>query len=411
MFLEGILCHDKSKYALQAGGILNCGECGRALPVYDLLLRENAFVSSALAQEYQTWWGDPDAPCIAPIVDMPGIVPKNVATTLNRLKTATRLLRIVNGPFSGSEVEETENIVGDFMKEYLDLIASLSDGSSIAKTVQAVLVQMNSFGDMFKHYFSHVVPYVKACEGDAPPLPVVPEDPISPAKTFHDETRRASFLRGKYGRYCIQFDVVYVMIYSYLCARDTDVVANFVFDLAARVCCGHFRVPDSPVQRQIRSIVNANVTYRRNTELYHVIRNIEKGEAEGCLSVETLNKYKKLYDLVADRFYQRAGGETDATRFAFAQNFPYLLFGGNDSDYYGFIVALGHIFTNQKTLPKGELAQARAIHRFVKGFVEKMANFTREECFWTNDTFKVFLVSEAGLEEQFMNIVRLLTGS
>ncbi|GIX89619.1 uncharacterized protein CEXT_201381 [Caerostris extrusa] len=214
-----------------------------------------------------------------------------------------------------------------------------------------------------------------------------------------------------FSQYCLSFDVIHVMLGCYVCSCDLKVVANWALDLMARVCRGQFfwkRYASNELVQTMQHLLNTAVSYRHKTDLYYVVREIRRGNAAENLST-FLQNYLLLEMLVREKF-QVPETSPDVLRMATTQLFPAVLF-EDYKDQLGFIMALGHVASHiDKTgqVKKGTYATAKKIHKIVNKFIEKIQKFDVIEIPWTMDTLHLFLLSEPHLEQDIVEISRLV---
>ncbi|GFY66925.1 uncharacterized protein TNIN_179541 [Trichonephila inaurata madagascariensis] len=388
-------------------GIIQCTKCNETL---NILNRQDPLESSKLAHEYVCLTGDLNIPCEFPFVDVPGILPKKIKPTpISVLYNSIELLRAINAPFVDSKIAQNSNseILQHFFTEYtkaMEKLSSANDGSPERQLVFRLISQLKSLTEtnILDHYFKTLVPYVWSCHEQQCFLPEEPNiQTLPPAYQFLIELKRSVQIRSVYSKYCIPFDVVHIMVYCYACSHDEEIVANLAFDLLNRLCKGQFFNVNTPYVQEVQKIINNNVTFKQNTDLYYVVRSIRNGEACECLST-FLEKYAQLEKFVSTHF--KSGDD-----FARGQAFPYTLFQTN-SDYLGFVLALGHVATtmqkNNGKISKGLFATSRKLHRIIKTMVEKMNEFDTE--YWTLDTFQMFLAQDDTFEKQVREMAELV---
>ncbi|GBM71694.1 hypothetical protein AVEN_127064-1 [Araneus ventricosus] len=390
---KSAFCHDTVRH--DGKGIVRCLTCHSFFDIPNVV--DDPFQSSQLALEYARLTGDVNIPCNFVLADLTGIVPTRTVVPLKNLISAIQCFRTLNAPFVTSRQEGSlpdPKILNRFLKEYGDTIMKWPKEELNEQFMFQVLLMFKNMIDtnFFDLYFKVLVPYVESCETE-PSLERDDYDPrMPPAYQFLVESRRSTRIRQKYSKYCIAFDVLHVMIYCYVCSSDMDVVANLSFELLTRVCKGDFFGVETPYAKEVKRIVESNVSYKQNTDLYYVVRSIEKGET--CEHFSTLlEKYAKLEKLVSDHF--KSGDE-----FAFGQAFPSALFKSHVR-YYGFLAALLHVSVNMKrnkTLPKGLYAIARQICTLFEELIEKIKNYKVD--FWTMETLHLFLAQDTEFERK-----------
>lgn len=402
---------------------LRCTRCDWQCDVYAYVASPpgggDFFLSSRLAETYARWTGDVNVPVSFHLVpsDFEGIVATRPLTVpLRLLSNAVQLQRLVNAPFVTESQKEAPQpkIFQNFLREYMSSVAgkAAAESSSEELVLSQLLKSMENLlhtdVDIFEYYRHTLVPYVTECCGGGGsefPLPVDVEKeltcPLSMQMLY--QWRRAAAIRRTHSKYSVAFDVVHVMIACYACSSDTSVVANFAFDLMGRVCRGDFFHVETEGKQRVRKLLDAHASLRTNAELYYALREMRNGQAMEGLST-LLPKYAKLERLVKDHL------PNDQVR---GQAFPAVVFGDDNADYLGFVMALAHVgmhVDSKGTVPKGVYATARRIHRVVRQFVERMKAFNDgpDKLPWTMDVFQAFLASDAELEKHVREIAQMV---
>lgn len=405
MFLDRLtnLCHAREHIVPNRSveGFLSCTECGQTMNAYEYILNppgDDPFLSIRLAHEYAEWIGGETrhVPCTFPLVGIPGILSKRVATHLDVLEKATGLLRELNAPFLvDHRPEYSKNIVSDFLREYVSVVQNLPTDTTESMAVKTLLANLNTVQelDLFEMYFEIAVPYVQK-HATLPEKPKADEDE-DVGLAFYRASQTATAIRTTFSKYCLLFDVAYVMVYCYVCGgTDPDAVANFTLDLVAKICNRYFI--ESPVYGpRVRDWLAKNIAYNKNTDSYYVAREIQRGNTLDGLSVDFLTRFEKLERLVTNHFRD--------DKFAVSQTFPYVLF-PDDDDYYGFKVSLCYLVPQFHT--KGSVGKAKRVYRFVKRFLSSLRHF--EARYWTMEEFKLFLTSDERLGEDFRLVLETL---
>ncbi|GFY51088.1 uncharacterized protein TNIN_84041 [Trichonephila inaurata madagascariensis] len=232
-----------------------------------------------------------------------------------------------------------------------------------------------------------LVSYVKACREDWTPFP--PEEEESNLiKQLLNQLQRSMAIRKMFSRYCIPFDIFHVLVGCYACCSDIGMVANWALDLMARICRGQFfwkEYESCAFVQQILCGIKSDVTYKRNTDLYYVMRSIQKGEGIECLS-ENFAKYGQLEKLVKEKIQ----APMDLVDMVSHQLFPNILF-DHHADQLAFNIAMGHVACSMdlKTaqVKKGAFSKARRLYGIISKLVKQVEAFDAQYPIpWTIDT-------------------------
>lgn len=390
---NGFLCHGPNEILIRPDRQLFCKICNRFILDVNKHLTVDTLpmLSSFLAKQYANWTGDLQVPCRIPIKDIPGIKPGYVEISYFNLINAIELLGTVNQEFISCknfsfDIKATlkAKILENFIKHYMNMVNNVEHSNEdIEIILKGLLKQMKEVFNtndvsIFDYYFKVICPYVKTFDN------TVREETIQvdcPGEFFLHLSKNATEIRKHFGKYCLPFDIIYIMIYCFTCHKSLDLVVNFVFDLIARLCNKYFDEPTF-YQQLCKNILNSLVQYDKNTDLYYATKNIEKGEAADVFSFEFYNKFAKLQQLLFAEFSKSISTPSELiTKFAFSQTFPYILF-PNSFNYYGFMCMMGYATSkiNLKKyahFEKETCTKARDILKFVENYskrVEKFAN-------------------------------------
>ncbi|GFW00133.1 uncharacterized protein TNCV_3569201 [Trichonephila clavipes] len=255
-------------------------------------------------------------------------------------------------------------------------------------------------GNKFDFYFQKFVRYVKACREDWTPLP--PEEEESNLmKQLLNQLQRSMAIRKMLSRYCIPFDIFHVLVGCYACCSDIGMVANWALDLMARICRGQFfwkEYESCAFVQQILHGIKSDVSYKRNTDLYYVMRSIQKGEGIECLS-QNFAKYSQLEKLVKEKIQALM----DMVDMVSHQLFSNILF-DHHVDQLAFNIAMRHIACSMELktaqVKKGAFSNARRLYGIISNLVKQVEAFDAQYPIpWTIDTLKLFMVSVPSIEK------------
>lgn len=420
------LCHDKNEILIGPDRQLFCKICNRLILDVNKHLTVDTLpiLSSFLAKHYANWTGDIHVPCRIAIKDIPGIKPGYVEISYFNLLNAIELLGTVNQDFIlcknySFDIKGTlkAKILENFIKYYMDMVDSIEHkNEDIEIILKALLKQMKDVFNsndvsIFDYYFKVICPYVKTFDN------TVREETINvdcPGEFFLHLSKNATEIRKHFGKYCLPFDIMYIMIYCFACYKCLDLVVNFVFDLIARICNKYFDEPTF-YQQSCKNILNTLVHYDKNTELYYTIKNIQNGEASEVFSFEFYNKFAKLQQLLFAEFSKSISTPSEIiTKFAFSQSFPFILF-PNSFNYYGFMCMIGYS-TSKLNLKKyahfekETCTKAREIFKFIEKYSKRVENFANGT-FLKVSEIKCILNSSEENKQFKADIQKLLTNS
>ncbi|GBN13142.1 hypothetical protein AVEN_257717-1 [Araneus ventricosus] len=434
-FLERIqkfLCHDSSLMSIVARPnqcpCIRCEECQTdPIPnVYAFIYKvseENIWEACELAQQYYDLTGDGNVPIPFVLLSVEGILDKRIeGQPLKRLHDAVRILRAINAPFTQDDpVEPPKDVMDNFMDDYMNALSLAKKCDKdlkgkeqlILKQLLTHLHQVLESDDFqenkFEFYFQKLVPYVKFCKKDWTPLPASkPESNL--IKQLLQELQRSQAIRKMFSQYCIPFDIYHVLMGCYVSCSDIEMVANWALDFIARVCKGEFfwkKYQNCAFVEQILHLLNTDVSYKKNTDLYYVKRALQNGDGIESLS-ENFNKYLQLEKFIKEKI--QAPGEF---KDLICHNlFPSILFETHDMQI-AFMIGMGHVASNvdMKTgkVRKGVFAKARKLYNIIKNLVGQVEKFDAQYTIpWTIDTFKLFLVSDCNVDKDLTEISKVV---
>ncbi|GFR14408.1 uncharacterized protein TNCT_422131 [Trichonephila clavata] len=429
-FLELIrphLCHDSDRMSIIAfvnqPPAVKCETCHQTpIPNVYHFIREAANVdllgACHLAQMYHILTGDEQVPVPFALVSVEGILPKHVDDQpIRRLYASVKILKALNAPFTqNATMDAPTEEMQHFLTDYMHALTHAQPQEALKDSEKMVLnhllqnlhqaMESKEFQEnKFDFYFQKLVPYVKACRKDWTPLP--PEEEESNLiKQLLNQLQRSMAIRKMFSRYCIPFDIFHVLVGCYACCSDIGMVANWALDLMARICRGQFvwkEYESCAFVQQILRGIKSDVSYKRNTDLYYVMRSIQKGEGIECLS-ENFAKYGQLEKMVKEKIQ----APSDLVEMVTHQLFPNVLF-DHHADQLAFNIAMGHVACSMdlKTaqVKKRAFAKARRLYGIVCKLVKQVQAFDVQYPIpWTIDTLKLFMVSDANIEKNLTEI-------
>lgn len=380
------------------------------------------FLSSRLAQALYEWTGNDQIPMSFTLVDVEGIHPERIrGQSLRRIYECIRLLRAINAPFT---TDKSTGIPSEemtlFFKNYLDAVSKFQSTSmsNAEKMLDQFIksmyqyVQSDDFTNPFGFYFEKLVPYVQSCVPHWTPVQATSEA-SNLAVELHVQLQISSAIRKEFGKYSIPFDIIHVMVGCYLCSCDTSVVSNWILDMMARICKGHYfwkQYSSCLFVERMQHLLTTEITYKKRTDLYYVIRDIRQGKASESFSAFWTN-YLRLQTLVNEK-YNIPQIPHDILQIAISQTFPAVLF-ENNNDLIGFTLALSHLImsSNIKTgeIKKGTFKKSRKIHEIIVKLVDSVIDYDKERTLpWNLSTLELYFVKNQGIENQIQEIMQLL---
>lgn len=421
---KGLLCHGPNDIRVGPNRQLFCQspDCNRLILDVNKQLTEVELPSCAsyLAKHYAQWTGDLHVPCRITIKDIPGIKPDYVEISYFNLLNTIELLGAVNQEFIACKnhhfnVKETlkAKILENFIDYYMNMVDTLEhEQGDIEKILKAILKQMkDSFNtqdyNIFEYYFKVICPYVKTIDSS------FREETLevhSPAEFFLHLSQNASEIRKQRSPYCLPFDITYIMIYCFACHRNLDVVANFVFDLIARLCTQYFD-PPTFYHQACKNTLHSLIGHDSNTPLYYLTKEIQKGQASDLFSLDFYGKFAHLQQLLFAEFARTVSTPSDTiTKFAFAQSFPFILF-PNSLNYYGFMCMMGYATSklnlkNNARFEKGTCAHAKEIFHFIESYAKRIETFANGTYIKVSDIRQILLLDDHQLKFDIMRTLQ-----
>lgn len=444
---NGFLCHDKNEIDIGENRQLFCKICKRLILDVNkhLTIETLPMLSSFLAKHYAKWTGDLHVPCRIVINEIPGIKPSYVQITYFNLLNAIQLLGTANQEFilcKNHQFDATSTlkakILENFINNYMTMVNNIriENDKNVEEILKFALRQMKenfnaSNYDIFKYYLDVICPYLKTLDS------TVREEVINtecPGEFFLHLSKNATDIRSHFGKYCLPFDMLYVMIYCFACHENLNVVINFVLDLIARICTKYF---DEPVKYHdmCKKILDSQISHSKNTHLFYLIKNIKEGKVVELFNEKFYNNFAELQQLISTHFNKAVSTPSEMiTKFAFSQSFPFVLF-PESSNYYGFVCMIGY-GTSKINFKKGTFEpktceNAKAIMYFIENYIKKMRNFANGKMkvsqiqnspddeqiietgdstveFWTLDVFQLFLSVYQEMEKDLKMFLQLL---
>lgn len=410
------ICHPENVH-LQPGPTLFCNQCQNSFNVYELITKPSTdhFRSSQLAEAFFEWTGDENVPMNFTLVDLEGLFPVCVVgQSLNRVKKGLRLLKALNGPFmTRSEINHFPDM-DTFLIDFLNIVNEHSnEESSQARAILDVLIKgmhdllsCKEIINPFETYFNDLVPYVKKCLSQWEPVHLSEEYP-NLAHELLVHLQLSSAIRQSFGKYSIPFDIIHVMVSSYICSADMSVVGNWVLDFMARVCRGQFfwkAYPDCPFVAKMNRVIQQNIDHRKHAAYAQTLKAIRLGDA-----IEYYSEYLRPFHQVQMYLKSQFCSKNDSVaEMAFNQIFPAVCF-QDHGDCLGFMVGSSYLMQIMKRSngnpPKGSCKKAKQLHAKIQKFVGKIQKFDSGPfLFWTLDTFQLFLMSDSSYEQEIQDL-------
>ncbi|GFT26025.1 uncharacterized protein NPIL_16981 [Nephila pilipes] len=315
--IQPVLCHDSDNMSIVVvphhPPAVRCLACLQyPIPnVYEFIQQkahEDLLGACHLAQMYHALTKDDNVPVPFVVVNVDGILPKRIEDQpIRRLYASVKILKALNAPFTQNAIVDLPTVeMQNFLSDYMHAIGNAKPQEKLKDNEKMVLnhllrnlhqvVESKEFQEnKFDFYFEKLVPFVKACRVEWTPLPPEEEEP-NLVKQLLNQLQRSVAVRQMFSRYCIPFDIFHVLIGCYACCSDIGVLANWALDLIDRICRGRFfwkEYESCVFVQQILRGIKMDISYKRNTDLYYVMRSIQKGEGMECLS-ENFTKYGQL---------------------------------------------------------------------------------------------------------------------
>lgn len=422
------LCHP-DKVSLVPGPALVCNQCQKGFNVYEYITRVSTdhFRSSQLAQAFHAWTGDRNVPMNFTLVDLEGIFPKTiVGQSLDRVLNSLRLLKAINAPFTARPQVDRFEEMNKFLIDFLSIVYEHPEAEpssaretldNIIKTMYQLLTSSKDSIDLFDTYFNDLVPFVQQCETEWQPLQVSDSYP-NLAVELLAQLQISSAIRKTFGKFSIPFDMIHVMVCSFACSVDMDVVGNWIMDFTARICRGRFfwkSYPKCHFVETMNQIIRHEILPRKQSAFYDTLKAIRTGESAEHYST-FLMPFHECQMFLKRKFCR---GKYDRVKeMAFHQMFPAVCF-QDHGDQLGFTIGYNYLVQtinkNNGRFTKGMFKTAKNLHRTVQKFVGKIqdfetmpAQYQNTELHWTMDTFKLFLASDKDYEKEILNVIRTL---
>lgn len=383
--------------------------------VYDYVERmaDTNFVEACnVAQLYCEMTGDDAIPVPFAVIGLDGIKSERInGQPLKRLKSAAELLKALIAPFTTqTEYLQVSNL-NTYMDDYFQLIKTAVKQAELKQTEKIVIQQLfqnmqqimeskDYKDEKFSFYFDKLVPFVKAYHQDNW-IPLVPCQEPNLVKQIIILLKQSQWIRQTFGRYNFSLDLFHILAACYACCSDFQVVTNWALDFLVCFCRGKYfwkNFESTPMIQQACKILKTEVTYKRNTDLYYVLREIQKGDAMGSMS-ENWQKYGQLQKLVMDKMQVPPEFEALLT----CNLFPNILF-DNSTHQLAFSIGMAYAarFYNTKTgqFVKGSFSRARRLYHTLIALIELLLKYDAVYSIpWTCDTLHLFIMSNDKIEK------------
>ncbi|GBM48352.1 hypothetical protein AVEN_237138-1 [Araneus ventricosus] len=431
--IQNHLCHESASMSIVVASSEDCPaiRCEKCLnyPVpnvyafIDEWSKENLCEACELAQLYYELTGDDTIPVPFVLFSIDGIFEKRVhGQPLKRLRAAVCILKALNAPFTqDSPAESPTREMENFLEDYTSALSAARPYEQNLKENERMVLHnvlthfhqiMNSKElpeNKFDFYFQKLVPYVKVCKSDWTPLPTSKPEPTVVGQLLH-ELHRSQAIRKMFGRYCIPFDIFHVLLGCYACCSDIEAVSNWALDFIVRGCRGHFfwkNYEECGIVQHVQHVLNTEITYKKNTDLYYVKRALQNGEGIESLS-ENFTKYMQLEKFVREKLLV----PSEVVEMVSQNLFPGVLFEKHDMQI-AFMIGMGHVANNLdlKTgrVRKGAFAKARRLYNILQKIIGQVESFDAQYTIpWTIDTLKLFMVSNNNINKDLTEIAKVV---
>lgn len=429
--VRNLLCHDAQyMQLLQLDNTVFAVQCQycQNMPVADVYKLVETLAcdnqqdeACTLAERYSEWTGDDSIPVPWVIEGIDGILMKRVmGQSLRVIRKCVQVLKAMNAPFTENGSLERNNEDFQYLFEHFEEFVRTSlkqtqhSKDTLHVVLEGMLSQIHDITSQKGHvdpnyYYDALVPFVKSCR-EAPLLPPETDHEAPLTRQLVNQLKRSQAVRQLYGPFSMQFNVHHNTVAFIACSTDFEVMANLILDFGARVCRGeffwaYFAAPPPYMQKALQ-FFKTDVTYKRNTDMYYVVRHIKNGEGIESLS-ENLDKYHQMGNLLMDRLKS-----PPAVRdIEWSSAYPAVLFDSH-IPYMSFTFALGYVLgnvdKNTGIVKKGSFAKARRLYREAEDFIRKIYEFDQKApIIWTMDTFKLFLMSDSHMEERMKNFLNI----
>ncbi|KAG8175206.1 hypothetical protein JTE90_022629 [Oedothorax gibbosus] len=430
--IRNLLCHDAQHMQLvQLNDTVFAVQCQlcQNMPIPDvygfiatLACGDQQDEACDLAQLYSEWTGDDSIPVPWVIEGIDGILMKRVmGQSLHIIRHCVALFKSLNAPFTqNGTLERNNDIFAYLFGNFEDIVESSlkqrpQKTDTLDVVLQGILKNIKDLTSTKKgkidanFYYDSLVPFVKSCREDAPLLPPDTDQEAPLTRQLVNQLKRSQAIRQLYGPFCINFNVIHIALGFMACSKDYDVMTNWILDFAARVCRGEFfwkQFSTSPHIQKALHVFKTDVTYKRNTDVYYVMRHIKNGDGIEILS-ENLDKYDQLGNLLRERL----DAPQNVIDNVWSSAFPAVLFDSH-IPYLAFTFSFGFLLGNndRKTgmYQKGSFVKARRMYREAEDFIRKLYEFDQKTpVIWTMDTFQLFLTSDPHMEERLKNFLAI----
>lgn len=364
-----------------------------------------------VAQLYCEMTGDGEIPVPFVVIGLDGIKSERVnGQTLNRLKAAATLLKALIAPFTAQSDACDISKLNDYMDDYFQLIQTQLKGMEFKPTEKLVVRQLFQHmhqvmdskdyrEEKFNYYFDTLVPFVKTYHSQTWPRLDACQEPNLVKQIIH-LLKQSQWIRQTFGCYSFSLDLFHTLAACYVCSSDFNVVTNWALDFLVCICRGKYfwkNFEFTPTIQQARKILKTEVTYKRNTDLYYVLREMQKDDAMESMS-ENWQKYSQLTKLIMEKIQAPPELESLLT----SNLFPNILF-DNSTQQLAFSLAMAyasrscHSKTGQ--FAKGAFSRARRLYHTIIDLINILLKFDAEYVLpWTVETLEMFTVSDPKIE-------------
>lgn len=414
--------HDDS-ICIYGNYTLRCKDCLYILidDIREIIVSLDPYRSCVIAKCFADETGNLLIPCKILLNNIPGIEPVELIVEYKVLFLVIHILGVLTTqfvdyehPYFDKNSSLNRTFINSFLSQYMNVVNQISnDNSDVNVLLVTILKQMKDIVkdgiNVIEYYFNILCPYVLLFHpiNEREKRPIDPINLQSLCDLFVSLNATASQIRERYSKYSIQFDIMYVMIYCSLCMNNMDVLANFVIDFISRLCTGYFDSNHALIIKGKESL-DTVITYKNNTELYYVKKEIAAGQCNELLSIELVDKIGKMNHLVTDTLKRKVPElkklDHGVQMYAFSQTFPYILF-PSDEEYYAFIASISMLINNMNketsTLKKGTIVRAKMLFKLIKLYFSKFKEFLHncEVPYIKLDMLELFLSTEKDMVE------------
>lgn len=379
--------------------------------------QQDMYEGCTLAQLYYEWTHDDKVPISFAITNIEGILPARIENqTLNRIQTSIHLLKCLNAPFTKDAIIEKPKFnVLDILSDYIKTIkkeankdVSNNDLAILESIITHFKAVLKNKKDKVEYYFDTLVPYIKACKKDD--LVLLPPDQTSDNlfRELSNQLLRSQAIRKMYGMYCLSFELLHILVACYACCSNLKVVANWLFDLIARVCRGNFFWKNFETLHFIQDLfgIMQKITYKQNTDFYYLLKMIREGEGIEALS-GNFKKYAELAQFLMSKLQAPANIEETVVY----QLFPDILFESHVNQLaflVGMVTAFDGIDRKTGQGKKGSKAFSKARHAYkiIQEIVQRIQKFDGNgQVPWTTETLQLFMASDSSVEKSLTELL------